>query len=151
MTGTIAKAGFITRTDLIRSIASTSFGPTLANTSATQLSALSVELGDANVPAEDLLWTELPLSARVFTADASRAEVDVWTVLIFGVPAGGAPRQVWRTITIGLVWERDAWRIDGWDATPGPTPALATMAEISDVTTITGVAAWGGVTVVGER
>jgi hypothetical protein len=141
-TGPIAKAGFITQADLIRSIASTRFGPTLAASSATQLSKMTGELGAGNVNVADVVWAELPLTSRITTAADDRAVVDVWSVLVVGVVGKGAPRQVWRTVTVTMVWERDDWRIDGWSTAAGPTPALVTTAPISDVAAITAVLNW---------
>jgi hypothetical protein len=142
VTGDIARAGFITRDDLIESIASTNYAGELAALSARQLEELSIELGEAGVASSQLVWSEIPLRARSISSDERLAVVDVWSVLVVGVPGVGAPRQVWRTVTVRLVWERDDWRIDGWDASAGPTPALASAAEVSSVEDIAGVLAW---------
>ena len=142
MTGKIATAGFISRSDLIGSIASVRFAPTLAARSAAQLADMTAEVGGAGVSPADLVWEEIPLTSHVATATESVATVEVWSVLIVGVPGHGAPRQVWRTVTIGLLWERSAWRIDRWDAAAGPTPALAATAPISDVASIRTVLSW---------
>lgn len=144
-TGPIAKAGFITRADLIRLIASTAFGPKLAAISSTQLAEMTAELGAADVSATGIAWEELPLRSQVVTADTERAIVEVWSVLVIGVVGKGAPRQLWRTVTVDLVWERDDWRIDSWTAVPGPTPALAPMAAVSDVSAIATVLLWDDV------
>ena len=148
-TGPIAKAGFISRADLIRSIASTAFGPKLAAASSAQLSEMTAELGAAKVAPADLVWAELPLTARTTAAAGDRATIDVWSVLVVGVTGKGAPRQMWRTVTVTMIWERDDWRIDDWTTVPGPTPALAAMAAISDVPAIAGVLSWSPVPVGG--
>ncbi len=70
------------------------------------------------------------------------AVVEVWSVLVIGVPGHGAPRQVWRTVTVRLVWERDDWKIDGWDAAAGPTPALAESSVVSTVDDVAEVLGW---------
>ena len=150
LTGPIAKAGFISRADLIRSITSDSFGPKLASTSASQLAEMTAELGAAKVAPVDLVWSELPLTSRVGSATDTTASVDVWSVLIVGIQGKGAPRQVWRTVTVTLVWERDDWRIDNWTTVPGPTPALAATASISDVTAISNTISWTADHVGGE-
>jgi hypothetical protein len=151
LTGPIAKAGFISRADLIRSIASASFGPKLASASGSQLAEMTTELGAAKVAPADLVWSELPMTSRVTGATDAAVTVDVWSVLIVGVPGKGAPRQVWRTVTVTLVWERDDWRIDDWTTVPGPTPALAATAAISDVTAIANTIGWAPASVGGER
>ena len=142
MTGKIATAGFISRSDMIGSIASAQFAPTLAARSAAQLADMTAEVGGAGVSPTDLVWDEIPLASHITSADENTATIEVWSVLIVGVPGHGAPRQVWRTVTIGLVWGRSAWRIDKWDAAAGPTPALAATAPISDVASIRTVLAW---------
>lgn len=150
LTGPIAKAGFISRADLIRSIASDSFGPKLASASTSQLAEMTAELGAAKVAPVDLVWSELPLASRVTSATDTAATVDVWSVLVVGVPGKGAPRQVWRTVTVTVVWERDDWRIDNWTTVPGPTPALAPTAAISDVSAIAKPLDWAPAAVGGD-
>lgn len=142
VTGEIAAAGFITRDDLITSIASASFADDLAAVSSRQLDEMSIELGQAGIAPSQLVWSELPLRARVMSYGEEAAVVEVWSVLVVGVPGRGAPRQVWRTVTVGLVWQREDWRIDAWDAAAGPTPALAAASVVSTVDDVAGVLAW---------
>ena len=142
LTGEIATAGFITRSDIIDSIATAEYGPALASLSSSQLVDLSVELGDVGVSPSELVWSEIPLTARIVSADDHRAVVEVWAVLVVGVPGVGAPRQAWRTVTVEVAWERDDWRIDGWDTQPGPTPALAANSVVSSVEEIAEVISW---------
>lgn len=142
LTGQIATAGFITRSDIIDSIATSAYGPTLAALSSSQLADLSVELGDAGVSPTELVWSEIPLTARIVSADDQRAVVEVWAVLVVGVPGVGAPRQAWRTVTVEVAWERGDWRIDGWDTQPGPTPALAANSVVSSVEDVAEVVSW---------
>lgn len=142
LTGEIATAGFITRADIIDSIATSRYGPALASRSSGQLAEMSVELGGVGVSPGELVWSEIPLTARVVSVDEHRAVVEVWAVLVVGVPGIGAPRQAWRTVTVDAAWERDDWRIDGWDTQPGPTPALAATSVVSSVTDIAEVVSW---------
>lgn len=142
LTGDIARAGFITRDDMIGTVASSRFGPTLARDSAAQLDDLVGDFAAAGVTPAAVLFRELPLTARVVHADDSGARVEVWAVLVVGVPDHGAPRQLWRTVTVDLVWENADWRVDGWTARAGPTPALATNAPIAAVTELVEVTGW---------
>lgn len=142
LTGEIATAGFITRSDIIGSIATSGYGPALASVSSGQLAELSAELGDAGVSLAEMVWSEIPLTARVVSGDEHRAVVEVWAVLLVGVPGVGAPRQAWRTVTVELAWERGDWRINGWDTRPGPTPALAAYSVVSSVEEIAEVVSW---------
>ena len=143
--GQIATAGFITRADLIRSIATERFGVELAAMTAAELAEMSEAFGRAEVAVADVVWAELPLAVQVHRVSRVRAVVELWTVLLVGVRNTGAPRQAWRTVTVTLVWERDAWRIDDWTSVAGPTPALAEASTISDLAALEEVLAWGPV------
>jgi hypothetical protein len=142
LTGEIARAGFITRTDMIETLASARYGPTLAADSAAQLGEMSGELGAAGVTVQSVTFTELPLSARVLRADRASAEVEVWTVSVITVAEVAAPRQVWRTVTVELVWEAGDWRVDGWATVSGPTPALAVSAPVASAAEVLDVLSW---------
>jgi len=146
LTGEIATAGFITRADIIDSIATSSYGPALASASSGQLAELSVELGVVGVSPGELVWSEIPLTARIVSVDFDRAVVEVWAVLVVGVPGFGAPRQAWRTVTVDVAWEHGDWRIDGWGARPGPTPALVATSVVSSVPDIAEVVSWSAAT-----
>ena len=71
-----------------------------------------------------------PIGAAVDRFTAGRATVRVWLVTVFGRADGAGVRAVWGTSTIRLRWLH-AWRLDGWENTPGPTPPLpgAPLAE----------------------
>ncbi|MGE0136880.1 MAG: hypothetical protein AB7L17_10655 [Ilumatobacteraceae bacterium] len=142
LTGEIARAGFITRTDMIETLASGRFGPTLAAESAAQLGEMSGELGAAGVAAQSVTFSELPLTASVVHADRASAEVEVWTVCVITVADVAAPRQVWRTVTVELVWEDADWRVDGWSTVSGPTPALAVSAPVAATDEVLQVLSW---------
>lgn len=142
VTGEIARAGFITRSDMLSELASDRYAPTLAAESGRQLTAMLAEVEARGVARQSVLFRELPLTARVVNVDTTTAQVEVWSVLIAAAPGGGAPRQAWRTVAVELVWERDDWRIDGWTASAGPTPALASSAAVDDIDRLAGVLAW---------
>ena len=142
VTGEIATAGFITRDDLIASIATAAYADELASVSSHQLDELSIELGEAGIAPSEIVWSELPLRTRLVSYSGDAAVVDVWSVLVVGAPGHGAPRQVWRTVTAGLVWEQEDWRIDRWEAVAGPTPALASNSVVSSVNEVARVLAW---------
>jgi hypothetical protein len=148
-TGDIARAGFITRADKIRALTTVAYAPTLVSLSATQLAEMTVELGDAKVAPQDLIWSEIPLTAHIVTADAGTARVQVWSVLVVAVPNVGAPRQVWRTVTIDLAWESADWKVNGWVSQSGPTPLLDVTSSVASTVEIADVTAWPAATVGG--
>jgi hypothetical protein len=63
-------------------------------------------------------------------------------VLVVASPDAGVPRQAWRTVVVDLAWEQDDWKVDGWSAAPGPTPALAAATAISTGGEVADVADW---------
>lgn len=145
LTGEIARAGFITRTDMIETLATARYGPTLAAESAAQLGQMTGELGAAGVTVQSVAFTELPLTARVVHSDTVSARVDVWTVSVITVAEVAAPRQVWRTVTVELAWEAGDWRVDGWTTVSGPTPALAVSAPVASAAEVLDVVSWSRV------
>jgi hypothetical protein len=142
LTGDIATAGFISRDDLIDSVASTRFASTLRSTADAQLTEFTTAVGASGVPAADVVWEELPLTARIVESSDTAARITVWSVLIVGVPGHGSARQMWRTSTIGLVHEARGWRVDSWTATPGPTPSPAANGAVSDLPSVVEVLNW---------
>lgn len=145
LTGEIARAGFITRTDMIETLATARYGQILAAESAAQLGEMTGELGAAGVTVQSVTFTELPLTARVVHPDTVSARVEVWTVSVITVPEVAAPRQVWRTVTLDLVWEAGDWRVDGWTTVSGPTPALAVSAPVASAAEVLDVLSWSRV------
>ena len=75
LTGELARAGFITRSDMIRVLASRRYGPTLSDLSAAQLDAFIDELAGEGLTPSQLLLQELPLTAVVESATADSATV----------------------------------------------------------------------------
>lgn len=142
LTGPIARAGFITRGDMIAALATEAYGPLLTAESAAQLDEMTRELGAAGITVQSVQLHELALTARVVRADDSTATVEVWAVTVIVVPDVAAPRQVWRTVTVALAWERGDWRVDGWSTRSGPTPALAVNAPVATADEILAVTAW---------
>ncbi len=142
LTGELARAGFITRSDMIRVLASRRYGPTLADLSAAQLDAFIDDLAGEGLTPSQLLLQELPLTAVVESATANSATVQVWALLVAGGDRIGSPRQLWRTVTVELVWEDGDWKVDLWTVRPGPTPALATNAPVASLAELREVTAW---------
>ena len=72
------------------------------------------------------VWRDAPLTVQIVSAAATRAEVEVWSVLLFGT-TGDRVEMLWRTHSVTLVWEDEAWRVDDVVRRDGPTPVLAAM------------------------
>lgn len=142
LTGAIAKAGFITRSDMIHQLTTERFGPALARTSANQLDQLMSEAGSESITPGQLLWDEIPLTATVTRSTATTASVRVWSVAVVGAPGVGVPRQAWRIVTVTLAWEGGDWRVDGWTARPGPAPTLADSTVTASFDALREVTGW---------
>jgi hypothetical protein len=142
LTGEIARAGFITRGDMIDALASRRFAGDLGVTTERQLADLAEALGEAEFLPPDISWTEVPLTARILEAGDRVARVEVWSVLVVASPDVGVPRQAWRTVTLDMAWEDGDWKVDGWVTTPGPTPALAAAVAVSTGDEVADVAGW---------
>lgn len=142
LTGEIARAGFITRGDMIDALATRRFAGDLGVTTERQLAELAEALGEAELLPPNISWTEVPLTARLIDADDQAATVEVWSVLVIASPDVGVPRQAWRTVTLDLAWEDGDWKVDGWATTPGPTPALAAATAVSTGDEVAEVADW---------
>jgi hypothetical protein len=142
LTGEIAKAGFITRGDMIDTLATRGFSSELAIATERQLADLAEALGEIEVLPPAIAWTEVPLTAQLIDGGHDTARVEVWSVVVVASPDVGVPRQAWRTVTLDMVWEDDDWKVDAWTSTPGPTPALAAAAAVSSGREVADVADW---------
>ncbi|TEX45726.1 MAG: hypothetical protein B7C54_11780 [Acidimicrobiales bacterium mtb01] len=131
LTDDVARAGFISRRELIESFTTPSYGPTLANETSEAVTAMLLDLGERDVDPADLHVVEQPISARA-EASADGVRVSVWSVLIVAVPGTGPGRQVWRTVTLDMVKVGGRWLVDHWSSEPGPTPSPAAEAAFDD-------------------
>jgi hypothetical protein len=67
------------------------------------------------------LWVG-PLATRETAVDEHRRTVEVWFSRVVA-PPGREVYVEWRLGRLDLVWERDGWRLDGFDERAGPRPA----------------------------
>lgn len=143
LTGDIARAGFITRRDLITNLAAPAFAEELRAETEAQLRETFEYLADEGLTSADLLFSELPLTARVVRSDERSARVVVWSVAVVGAPVPETvPHQGWRTVTVDLGWIDGDWLVTGWAASPGPVPAPRPAATFDDLDELEDVASW---------
>lgn len=69
-------------------------------------------------------WIVRPLAVHVEDLSEDRATVEVWVVTVLSARDVAAPQAEWRTISLGLVWANDAWKVDAIRDGPGPTPMV---------------------------
>ena len=62
-----------------------------------------------------------PLAIRETVVNQSVRREEVWFARVVA-PPGRAAYVEWRLAVLGLVWERDRWRLDTFDEGPGPRP-----------------------------
>lgn len=131
LTGDFMRAGLIGRHDLVAAMTTPDFVEEFSSRTYDQLQPALEALEDEDIPISDVVWSEMPLTAQVMDADADQAQVEVWSVVVTGVPDGmSPPLQGWRTVTLDLEWVDDDWLISGWDVALGPTPSLMPDAHI---------------------
>jgi len=122
MTGEVARAGFISRRDLIQSFCTPAFGPRLADDTSDQLDDLLLEFAERGADAAGLSVLEQPVRVRTISATPTRARVAVWSVLVVAAPGAATARMIWRTVTLDLELIEGEWLVDGWESKSGPTP-----------------------------
>jgi hypothetical protein len=149
LTGEVVRAGLISRRDLILSLSTGRFGPTLADDTSQAVDAMLLQLGEQGVDTSTLAVVEQPLTA-VAEATGGGVRVRVWSVLVVAAPGTGPGRQVWRTITVDMADVAGRWLVDGWTSTPGPTPAPAPEATFDDAAVLAGPLGWPAATTTTE-
>ena len=143
-TGEVVAAGFISRRELIETFTTPEFGPTLTDETGRAIDAMLIELGSHDVDVSEMLVSERPLTATSAVVDGG-VRVQVWSVLIIAAPGTGPGRQVWRTVTLDMVERDGVWLVDGWQSTPGPTPAPAPESQVDSAELVAERLAWDSV------
>jgi hypothetical protein len=141
LTGAVVRAGLISRRELIESVTTPRFGPTLADETSSALEAMLLELGERDVDTSQLAVAEQPLTASA-TPAGTAVRVRVWSVLVIAAPGAGTGRQVWRTVTLDMNEIAGRWLVDGWSSTPGPTPAPVPEAAFDDAAVVAVPLGW---------
>jgi hypothetical protein len=141
----VAAVGPLERQDIIRVFTTAAFGPSLTAKTNGQLDDLLFALGARGRTGADLIWHEFPLTARVDAQAPDEMVVEVWSVSLVLVTGGSVARQSWHTETVGLVWQDGDWKVDRWSSQPGPTPGLASEADLSPVPAVQANASWPAV------
>jgi hypothetical protein len=107
----------------VRAVATASAGPSLSRETVTELRTAREAL--AKSPGR-VWWIVRPLAARVERFDHGSARVLVWTVTVLSAADVALPQADWVRVTVDLLWEGDAWRLQAINDVPGPTPMTGT-------------------------
>lgn len=137
----VARAGFISRRELVESFTTATFGPEFASETGQQVDTLLMELGARGVDDAALVIHEQPITVTSVDS-AEGVQVETWSVMIVAVTDLGPARQVWRTITLDMVDVDGVWLLDGWESEIGPTPAPPAEGLIDTADSVTDVLAW---------
>lgn len=89
-------------------------------------SQTQAKLGADTAPRPVIVLRSVPVGYRIEQLSPDKATVAVWYVGVVGSGATVQPQQSWRTQVVSLVWENDAWKVTGFESSPGPTPPLST-------------------------
>jgi hypothetical protein len=89
----------------------------------------------------EMVWVDAAVSVTIVSAEATRAVVEVWSVLLFGATEARV-ESLWRTHTVTLLWVDGSWRVDDVSHRDGPTPVNATTAMPSAGSDFAGVVGW---------
>jgi hypothetical protein len=138
----VAVVGPLERNDIIDQFTTSRLGPSLASKTNQELDNLLFELGAQDQITTDLVWREYPLAIHVDSQTPDRVTVEVWSVSVLLVTGGSVARQVWHTDTLTMVWRSGDWKADRWHTTDGPTPGLATDADLSPVDVVRASMGW---------
>jgi hypothetical protein len=89
------------------------------------LAVISSQLQLATDAADDpsFVWRAVPGGWRMVAFDRTTATVAVWSAVMAIADGLLLAEPGWRTTEVALVWERDAWRLVGFQTGPGPDPA----------------------------
>jgi hypothetical protein len=79
------------------------------------------------------VFRQAVLATRRIRSDQRRAQVSVWMLVIVGQAGEPAnPAASFVTVTVDLVAEHDAWKLDHVAQETGPTPLLAGQPDLVD-------------------
>ena len=142
--GRLFQLGIITQHDTIVAISSRSFGESLASSTVSQLDKILAISGREGRGRDGVVVVDSAVTASIAEIDIAggRALVKVWAVLVVAALSDAPAYEWWHTTTVSLVWERDDWRIDGWDVTAGPAPAPNPKAVPASFDQIVTVGRW---------
>ena len=104
-------------------VASDAYRPALKGAVHSQLASLQHQVASlAGRP----IYRQSVLAARLISYTPPRAQVQAWTLLVAG-QAGVADNATatFATVTVSLVFERDAWKLDATSEQPGPSPQVS--------------------------
>lgn len=137
----VGTSGPLARRDVVMTLATREYGPTLVEATNRQLDDLRFQLGERGA-STTLVWGEHALTVDSTSRSTDEIEVRVWSVLVVGAESGSVARQVWRTSTLAVRWVDEDWKVDRWSTRPGPLPAPPPEASASSVGEVTGVLGW---------
>jgi len=127
---------------VLAQVSSDAYRDELVAAVAVQLVPLQAQVaGLAGTP----IYRESVLAAQVASYAPPRAQIAAWVMLTAG-QAGVADNATatFATVTVQLVFEHDAWKLDHTSEQPGPSPAVSDAPSSVDslVTRLDGFADW---------
>jgi len=110
-------------TALADQVASAAYRPALSAAVAAELEPLQRQVaGLAGTP----VYRQCALAAQLVSFTPPRAQVRVWTMLVAGqAGVDDNATATFATVTVDLVAEGGAWKLDGTSEQPGPSPQVS--------------------------
>lgn len=103
-------------------------------------------VADARRSAPDarLFLREVPVAYSLDQYTDDRARIEVWSLGLLLIEGVTQATEVWSTNEVELVWDGDDWRVWSWARTPGPQPAVGSVAPTPASEVLDAVEAWEG-------
>jgi hypothetical protein len=79
-------------------------------------------LSEADLDDDQVVWRSVPAGARLEHFGPDRAVVSIWGTGVVVVPSVPLVQPGWRTTSVEMIWEREAWRLVSFRSEPGPQP-----------------------------
>jgi hypothetical protein len=138
----VVDAGLISRRDVVASFATAEFAPVLAERTSQQWVSLLFGLRRAAGRAVTVEVVSQPVTANATPVAADRVAVQVWTVTVWVADGESPAPEQWSTMQLTMVNRDRRWLVDGWETTPGPSPAPAPEGTFASDDEIAAVMAW---------
>ncbi|MEX2625543.1 MAG: hypothetical protein WD225_01600 [Ilumatobacteraceae bacterium] len=97
-----------------------------------------------STPNARLFLREVPVAYSIDQYTVDRAHIEVWSLGLLLIEGVTQATEIWSTNEVELVWDGDDWRVWSWERTPGPQPAVGSVAPTPASEVLDTVESWEG-------